>query len=102
MKIAMVGSGAAGSVFASYLRAGGAAMPLVDPYKAHMDKVAKDGMKFTIYPDKTTVLTGFKTAYNADDIGIMDIVIFMTKANQLENAMSAPSPASAPTPSSSP
>ena len=57
-------------------RAGGADMTLVDPYKAHMDKVAKDGMKFTIYPDKTTVLTGFKTAYNADDIGIMDIVIF--------------------------
>ena len=48
MKIAMVGSGAAGSVFASYLRAGGADMTLVDPYKAHMDKVAKDGMKFTI------------------------------------------------------
>lgn len=34
MKIAMVGSGAAGSVFASYLRAGGADMTLVDPYKA--------------------------------------------------------------------
>lgn len=52
MKIAMVGSGAAGSVFASYLRAGGADMTLVDPYKAHMDKVAKDGMKFTIYPTR--------------------------------------------------
>lgn len=96
MKIAMVGSGAAGSVFASYLRAGGADMTLVDPYKAHMDKVAKDGMKFTIYPDKTTVLTGFKTAYNADDIGIMDIVIFMTKANQLENAIVSAKPCIGP------
>lgn len=102
MKIAMVGSGAAGSVFASYLRAGGADMTLVDPYKAHMDKVAKDGMKFTIYPDKTTVLTGFKTAYNADDIGIMDIVIFMTRPTSSRTPLSAPSPASAPTPFSSP
>ena len=47
MKIAMIGSGAAGSVFAAYLRRGGAELYLVDRYKAHMDKVAKDGMKFT-------------------------------------------------------
>ena len=87
MKIAMVGSGAAGSVFASYLRAGGADMTLIDPYKAHMDAVRDNGMKFTIYPDKTTVLTGFHTAYSADEVDVMDIVIFMTKANQLESAM---------------
>ena len=36
MKIAMIGSGAAGSVFAAYLRRGGADMYLVDKYKAHM------------------------------------------------------------------
>ena len=45
MKIAMIGSGAAGSVFASYLKKGGAEeVWLVDPNKAHMDKVAKDGL----------------------------------------------------------
>ena len=87
MKIAMVGSGAAGSVFASYLRAGGADMTLIDPYKAHMDAVREHGMKFTIYPDKTAVLTGFHTAYTADEVDTMDIVIFMTKANQLESAI---------------
>ncbi len=96
MKIAMIGSGAAGSVFASYLRAGGADMTLVDPYKAHMDAVRDNGMKFTIYPDKTTVLTGFKTAYTADEIGTMDIVIFMTKANQLENAIIGAKPCIGP------
>ncbi len=96
MKIAMIGSGAAGSVFASYLRAGGADMTLVDPYKAHMDAVRDNGMKFTIYPDKTTVLTGFKTAYTADEIGTMDIVIFMTKANQLESAIVGAKPCIGP------
>jgi len=40
MKIAMIGSGAAGSVFATYLKKGGADMYLVDKYKAHMDKIA--------------------------------------------------------------
>lgn len=46
MKIAMIGSGAAGSVFASYLKIGGADMYLVDRYKAHMDKIACDGLCF--------------------------------------------------------
>ena len=36
MKIVMYGSGAAGSVFASYLRNGGADMILIDRYKEHM------------------------------------------------------------------
>ena len=68
MKIAMIGSGAAGSVFASYLRRGGADMTLVDVYKAHMDKVAADGMTFRIDPDQSYHLDGFKTAYSADEI----------------------------------
>ena len=38
MKFAMYGSGAAGSVFASYLRKGGADIILIDRYEAHMKK----------------------------------------------------------------
>ena len=53
MKIAMIGSGTAGSVFASYLRLGGADLWLVDPNKAHMDKVAADGMVFRTRPAPT-------------------------------------------------
>ena len=62
MKIAMIGSGAAGSVFAGYLRRGGADITLVDPYKEHMDKIAKDGLTFVIYPDQEYQVTGYKTA----------------------------------------
>ena len=92
MKIAMIGSGAAGSVFAGYLRRGGADLTLVDPYKEHMDKIAKDGLTFVIYPNEEYQVTGFKTAYNADNIGVMDIVIFMTKATQLESAIETAKP----------
>ena len=46
MKIAMIGSGAAGSVFAGYLRRGGADLTLVDPYKEHMDKNRKGWTDF--------------------------------------------------------
>lgn len=96
MKIAMIGSGAAGSVFAGYLRRGGADITLVDPYKAHMDKIREDGLTFVIYPDQEYQVTGFQTATSAQDIGVMDIVIFMTKATQLENAIQSASPCIGP------
>ena len=64
MKIAMIGSGAAGSVFAAYLKLGGAELWLVDRYKAHMDKIAADGLEFREL-GVTRLLTGFHTAESA-------------------------------------
>ena len=123
MKIAMYGSGAAGSVFASYLRNGGADMVLIDRYEAHMKKVAEDGMTLSVhakregndeyekiaapllakgftvtkseidpsYDDIETVLKGFRTyttaAAAAETEGKVDIIIYMTKATQLEAAI---------------
>lgn len=92
MKIAIIGSGAAGSVFAGYLRKGGADdITLVDLYKAHMDKVAADGLILR-NPDGEFHLSGFKTACNAADIGVMDIVIIMVKATQTDAAMETAAP----------
>ena len=59
MKIAMYGSGAAGSVFASYLKKGGADMILIDRYEAHMKKVAEDGMHFTIHQEENGAYTDY-------------------------------------------
>ena len=98
MKFAMYGSGAAGSVFASYLRKGGADMILIDRYEAHMKKVAEDGMNFTIhlqeggeYRDINENLKGFRTYTSAADAaaaeGKVDVIIYMTKATQLEAAI---------------
>ncbi len=96
MKIAIIGSGAAGSVFAGYLRKGGAEdIWLVDLYKAHMDKVRKDGLILR-NPAGEFHLTGFQTAYSADEIGIMDIVIIMVKATQTEAAMRTAAPCIGP------
>lgn len=86
MKIAMIGSGAAGSVFAAYLKKGGAELYLVDRYKAHMDKIAADGLTF-VSPAGEELLTGFTTAPSAECIGIMDIVILMVKATQTNSIM---------------
>ena len=98
MKFAMYGSGAAGSVFASYLRKGGADIILIDRYEEHMKKVQQEGMTFTIhlqedgeYKDITEVLQGFRTyttasaAFEAE--GKVDVIIYMTKATQLSAAI---------------
>lgn len=86
MKIAMIGSGAAGSVFAAYLKKGGGELYLVDRYQAHMDKIARDGLVF-VFPAGEEVLTGFHTAPTAEQIGVMDIVILMVKATQTDAVM---------------
>lgn len=86
MKIAMIGSGAAGSVFASYLKLGGADLYLVDKYKAHMDKIAEEGMRFR-RPEGEVLLKGFHTAPTAESIGAMDLVILMVKATQTDAIM---------------
>ena len=82
----MIGSGAAGSVFACYLKKGGADLWLVDRYQAHMDKVAAEGMTF-VTPEGEQLLKGFSTAYTAENIGVMDIVILMVKATQTDSIM---------------
>lgn len=99
MKIVMYGSGAAGSVFASYLKKGGAEMILIDRYEEHMKAVAEKGMDFTIhsnensetYEDTKYLLTGWRTYTNSDDCyekeGKVDIIIYMTKATQLASAL---------------
>ncbi len=96
MKIAMIGCGAAGSCFAGYLRKGGADITLVDRYEAHMDKIRDEGLEFIIYPDTHYHLDGFKTAYSAEGIGTMDLVIFVTKATQLESAVETAMPCIGP------
>ena len=64
----------------------------VDRYKEHMDQIRDHGLEFVIYPDTHYHLDGFHTAYSADEIGIMDIVIFVTKATQLESAIATAQP----------
>ena len=61
-----------------------------------MDKIAADGLTFAVNGGETHQLTGFKTAYSADDIGIMDIVIFMTKTPQLDAALKGAAPCIGP------
>ena len=86
MKIAMIGSGAAGSVFAAYLKKGGADMYLVDRYKAHMDAIAEEGLLFRL-GDGEERLLGFHTCADAGELETMDVVILMVKCTQTADLM---------------
>ena len=87
MRIAILGCGAAGSVFAAYLKKGGADdITLVDLYKAHLDKIERDGLTLRCNEGEFT-FTGYKTATSAAEIGIMDIVIVMVKCTQTETVL---------------
>lgn len=95
MRIAMIGSGAAGSVFSAYLKRGGADIYLVDKYKAHMDKIASDGLVLREF-DRECRLSGFHTAPDAGGLAIMDIVILMVKCTQTQKIMPSVMPCIGP------
>lgn len=98
MKIVVFGAGAAGSAFAGYLRSGGADVVLVDRNEPHMRAVREKGLRFVIHRqaedgarDEERLLTGFRTYTSAEEAaaaeGAAEIILYMTKATQLEQAV---------------
>ena len=80
MRIAILGSGAAGSVFAAYLKKGGADdITLVDLYKEHLDEIKRNGLTLSC-PEGEFTFKGYKTAESAAEIGIMDIIILFSQS----------------------
>lgn len=87
MKIAFLGSGATGSVFASYLKLGGADdIWLIDLYKEHMDAVRDNGLIMKDHNGEHHI-TGFHTAYTAEEVGPVDILICLVKSTHTHSAM---------------
>lgn len=87
MKIAILGCGATGSVFAAYLKKGGADdIWLIDLNKAHMDAVRDNGLRMKDHNGES-LLTGFHTAYSAQEVGPCDILIVLVKSTHTRSAM---------------
>ncbi|MGI6348884.1 MAG: ketopantoate reductase family protein [Eubacteriaceae bacterium] len=85
-KIAFVGAGAIGSIVAAFLAKGGADVILVDPFKEHMDQIATKGLVVN-YPNGDKETVKMKTAYSAEGLGVMDIVIVLTKTTVTDEAI---------------
>lgn len=87
MKIAFLGAGATGSVFASYLKLGGADdIWLIDLYKEHMDTVRDKGLIMKDHNGEHH-LTGFHTAYKAEEVGPVDVLVVLTKSTHTISAL---------------
>lgn len=87
MKIGILGCGATGSVFAAYLALGGADdIWMIDLNKAHMDKVAADGLTM-VTPSGEKHVDGLHATTNAADAGVCDILIVVVKSTQTVGAL---------------
>ena len=79
MKIAILGAGAMGAMVGAYLKKGGGEVYFVDPYKEHMEAIARDGlyMKIEEHEPETVRVDGATT--NAADVGVCDAVVLLVK-----------------------
>ncbi len=84
MKIAIVGCGAMGSVYAGLLAAAGHEVWAVDSWREHVDAIRANGLRVEGASGDRTVRLNATTA--AADAGQCDLVIIATKARDVEAA----------------
>jgi len=84
MKIAIVGTGAMGSVYAALLASAGHEVWAIDAWEEHVDAMRAKGLRLEgASGDRTVKLNATS---NAGDAGPCDLVILATKAMQVERA----------------
>jgi 2-dehydropantoate 2-reductase len=84
MKIAVVGCGAMGSVYAALLADAGHEIWAIDSWKEHVDAMKANGLHLEGASGNRTVRVNATT--NAADAGTCDLVILATKAMHVEKA----------------
>ena len=90
MKVAVVGCGAMGSVYAALLAAGGHDVWAVDTWQEHVDAIRARGLRVEGASGERTVRISATTA--AVDVGPCDLVILATKVMHVEAAAQAAKP----------
>ena len=85
MKYAILGAGAMGSIIGAVLAKGGQEVVLVDPYKEHMEKVARDGLRVK-WPDRMDTVH-LATCVNPAEAEPADVVVLLVKGFHSEAAV---------------
>ena len=78
MKIAILGAGAMGSVYAGLLASAGNDVWAVDTWEEHVDAIRGRGLRVTGASGDRTVRIGATT--RAEEVGVADLVVVATKA----------------------
>jgi 2-dehydropantoate 2-reductase len=87
MRIAILGVGAMGSVYAGLLAAAGLDVWAVDLWADHVDAIRRDGLKVSGASGERTVRLSATT--DAREVGRADLVVIATKASGVDEAAAA-------------
>ena len=90
MKIAVVGAGAMGSVYAALLAEGGNAVSVVDVDEEHVEAIRADGLRVTGASGDLTVAIDANT--RPAEIGVVDLVVIATKSMDVAAAARSAAP----------
>lgn len=83
MKIAVVGTGAMGSVYAALLARAGHEVWALDVWKEHVEAIAASGLRVT-GASGSYVVDGIRVGHRPEDAGPCDIWLIATKAQSVE------------------
>jgi 2-dehydropantoate 2-reductase len=86
VKIAIVGTGAMGSVYAARLGRAAHEVWAIDTWQAHMDAIATDGLAL-VGPDDQFVVDNLRVGRAPADAGVCDVWVIATKASDVEAAV---------------
>jgi 2-dehydropantoate 2-reductase len=90
MKVAIVGAGAMGSVYAALLAAADHEVWAIDTWQAHVDAIRANGLRLEGISGNRTVRIHAST--DARDAGVCDVVILATKAMHVAQAAESAKP----------
>lgn len=88
MRIAILGTGAMGSIYAGMLAEAGHEVWAVDTWRDHVAAIGAGGLRLS-GASGDRVVTDVRATSDASEVGVCDLVIVATKANQVETAVTA-------------
>ncbi len=88
MKIAIVGTGAMGAVYAALLRKSGHEVWAIDPWREHLDAIETDGLRVS-GASGSYVVDGFQVGATPADAGPSDLWVVATKAADVDQVAAA-------------
>lgn len=91
MKIAVVGTGAMGSLYAGYLAKAGHEVWAIDTWQEHLDAIAQTGLSIS-GPSGTFVVDNLRVGRSPADAGPCDLWLVSTKAADVDEAARAIAP----------
>ena len=91
MKIAIIGVGAMGSVYAALLAEAGHEVWAVDPWQEHVEAIVTKGLRVA-GASGDRIINGINATVNVTDVGPCDLCIIATKASQVAAAACAVAP----------